>query len=108
MCSLTIECNCDTCAYKVLVQVRAQPLLCSLTIECVLLQGQYTERCDVHNHYYHDGYFAVNEAGRRLHDDASLLPMESFPGILFLFPLITTTQGYSAVKEAARRLHDDA
>jgi hypothetical protein len=56
------ECNGDTCAYKVLVQ------------------GQHTERCDVHNHYYYDDYFAVNEAGRRLHDDASLLPMESFPG----------------------------
>ena len=80
------ECNGHTCAYKAIVQ------------------GAFTEHCDVHNHYYADGYFAVNEvplgmtasvneavacadchfaddqARRRLHDDASLLPMESFPG----------------------------
>ena len=80
------ECNGDTCAYKVIVQ------------------GNHTDRCDVHNHYYKEGYYAVNEAGRyacqkspvnepcytqrnltqadirRLHDDASLLPMESFHG----------------------------
>ena len=31
------ECNGDTCAYKVVVQ------------------GEHTERCDVHNHYYKDG-----------------------------------------------------
>ena len=56
------ECNGDTCAYKVIAQSR------------------FTERCDVHNHYYSEEHYAVNEAGRRMHDDASLLPMESFPG----------------------------
>ena len=40
------ECNGDTCAYKVIVQ------------------GTHTDRCDVHNHYYKEGYYAVNEAGR--------------------------------------------
>ncbi|EKX40100.1 hypothetical protein GUITHDRAFT_113838 [Guillardia theta CCMP2712] len=56
------ECNGDTCAYK------------------VIAQGERISACDVHNHYYKDGYFAVNEQGVRMHDDSSLLPTESEDG----------------------------
>jgi hypothetical protein len=56
------ECNGGTCAFK------------------VIAQGHAIEECDVHNHYFKDDHYAVNEAGIRMHDDASLLPTESKEG----------------------------